>query len=74
MHTLPEAEEITLVSLKPQAPPFHRFIVKKKLVGAVWQVGDTAVIYEVIATRPAGTVRVTERTTIQFKPPTDSHV
>jgi hypothetical protein len=68
MNPYPEAEEIVLVSMKPKAPPFHQFIVRKSLLGKDWQVGDRAVIYEISATRPQGRVRVTERTAIRFAP------
>jgi hypothetical protein len=71
MDIFPEAEEIVLASLKPKAPPFHQFIVRKKLVGGIWQVGDQAVIYEIVATRPEGRVRVTEGTSLRFAPPID---
>ncbi|MEW6521796.1 MAG: hypothetical protein AB1461_20575 [Thermodesulfobacteriota bacterium] len=70
MNTHPEAEEIVLISLKPKAPPFHQFIVRKALLGKDWQVGDTAVIYEIASTSPRGRVRVTERTAIRFASPT----
>lgn len=67
--TCPDAEEVVLANLKPKAPPFHRFIVRSRLVGGHWQVGDRAVIYEIVATRPEGRVRVTDRTVINFAPP-----
>jgi hypothetical protein len=69
MEMHPEAEKIVLVSLKPKAPPFHRFIVRKKLLGGSWQAGDQAVIYEIVATVPEGRVTVTDRTVIQFDEP-----
>ncbi|MEW6428489.1 MAG: hypothetical protein AB1568_10685 [Thermodesulfobacteriota bacterium] len=67
METHPEAERIVLACLKPNAPPFHQFIVRKKLLGGSWQAGDRAVIYEIVATVPAGRVLVTDRTAIQFE-------
>jgi hypothetical protein len=67
METHTEAEKIVLACLKTKAPPFHRFIVRKKLLGGNWQVGDRAVIYEIVATVPDGRVLVTDRTVILFE-------
>ena len=62
-----EALEVVLRNLRPFAPPFHRHIVRKKLVGCNCQVGDQIVIYEVIDTVPAGLVRVTDNTQFRFE-------
>ena len=67
MSTAPQAESITLQSRKPLAPPFHRHIAKSKLMDRTCQVGDRIVIYDVVATEPAGIVRVTRATQFQFK-------
>jgi hypothetical protein len=69
MNQLPEAEELVLACLKPKAPPFHRFIVRQKLLDNDWQVGDRVVIYEITGSRPAGRVRVTAGTVITFAEP-----
>jgi hypothetical protein len=69
MNMPPEAEEVVLACLKPKAPPFHRFIVRQKLLDNDWQAGDRVVIYEITASRPAGRVRVTARTLITFTEP-----
>lgn len=71
MDSFPEAQEVVLASRKPKAPPFHQFIVKKKLLGGTWQVGDQAVIYKIVATTPTGKVKVTEKTVITFQQPTE---
>ena len=67
MSTAPQAESITLQSRKPLAPPFHRHIAKGKLMDRTCQVGDRIVIYDIVATEPAGIVRVTRATQFQFK-------
>lgn len=67
MNAVVDADSITLRSRKPLAPPFHRHIVKGKLIDQTCQVGDRVVIYDVIATEPAGIVRVTRTTHFQFK-------
>ena len=67
MNAVLDADSITLRSRKPFAPPFHRHIVKGKLMDQTCQVGDRVVIYDVIATEPAGIVRVTRTTHCQFE-------
>jgi len=62
----PQAESITLQSRKPLAPSFHRHIAKGKLMDQTCQVGDRIVIYDIVATEPAGLVRVTRATRLQF--------
>jgi hypothetical protein len=67
MNVVCDADSITLRNCKPLAPPFHRHIVKGKLMDRTCQVGDRIVIYDVIATEPAGIVRVTRATRFQFE-------
>lgn len=67
MNAPPQAESITLQTRKPLAPPFHRHIAKGKLMDRTCQVGDRIVIYDIVATEPAGVVRVTRATQFQFK-------
>ena len=67
METVVRANTITLRNRKPSAPPFHRHIVKGKLMDRTCQVGDRVVIYDVVATEPAGIVRVTRTTDFQFE-------
>ena len=67
MNAVIDAYSITLRNCKPLAPPFHRHIVKGKLMNQTCRVGDRVVIYDVIATEPAGTVRVTRATHFQFE-------
>ena len=62
-----EALEVVLRNLRPFAPPFHRHIVRKKLLGTECRVGDQIVIYEVVGTTPTGSVRVTDETLIRFE-------
>jgi hypothetical protein len=62
-----DAQSVTLASRKPLAPPFHRHIAKGKLKGQTCQVGDRVVIYEIVATEPAGVVRVTDATCLHFE-------
>ena len=71
MTPVPEARSITLCSSKPLAPPFHRHIVKGKLMHSTCQAGDHAVIYDIVATEPAGPVRVTSATHFNFEPPSE---
>lgn len=61
------AHEVVLRNLKPFAPPFHRHIVRKKLLGSECRVGDQIIIYEVIGTTPTGSVLVTDETLIRFE-------
>ena len=63
----PEALEVTLRKARPLAPPFHRHIVRGKLLGATCRVGDRVVVYDVVATEPEGLVRVTEKTVLRFR-------
>jgi hypothetical protein len=67
MNTVSQAESITLRSRKPLAPPFHRHIAKSKLKDRTCQIGDSVVIYDIIATEPGGVVRVTSATRFQFE-------
>ncbi len=67
MNIVSQAESITLRNRKPLAPPFHRHIVKSKLMDQTCQIGDSIIIYDIIATEPEGVVRVTRATRFQFE-------
>ena len=67
MNIVSEAQSITLRNRKPLAPPFHRHIAKSKLMDRTCQVGDSIIIYDIIATEPEGIVRVTSSTRFQFE-------
>ncbi len=67
MNTVSHAETITLRNRKPLAPPFHRHIAKSKLKDRTCQVGDSIIIYDIIATEPEGVVRVTSATRFKFE-------
>jgi hypothetical protein len=67
MIPVPEADSITLRNRKPLAPPFHRHIAKGKLMDRTCRVGDSIIIYDIVATEPDGEVRVTRATRFQFK-------
>ena len=67
MNQVSQAESITLHNRKPLAPPFHRHIAKSKLIDRTCQVGDSIIIYDIIATEPDGVVRVTRATRFQFE-------
>lgn len=67
MNQVSYAESITLRNRKPLAPPFHRHIVKSKLMDKTCRVGDSILIYDVIATKPDGVVRVTRATRFHFE-------
>ncbi len=67
MSEIPNAQTVTLRSRKPLAPPFHRHIAKSKLIDRTCSVGDSVIIYDVVATEPTGEVRVTRSTQLQFE-------
>ncbi|MBW8038554.1 MAG: hypothetical protein FVQ85_00980 [Planctomycetes bacterium] len=67
MNTVSQARLVVLRNCKLLAPPFHRHIVKAKLMERNCQVGDRIVIYEVVATEPEGIVQVTSATRFEFK-------
>ena len=67
MSDVPQAESVTLRSRKPLAPSFHRHIARGKIMDRMCRVGDNVVIYDVVATEPAGDVRVTGSTRFQFE-------
>ena len=67
MSAAAEAESITLRNRKPLAPPFHRHIAKGKLMDRTCRTGESVIIYDIIATEPAGEVRVTRATRFQFE-------
>lgn len=63
----PRAQEVRLRKLKPLAPAFHQHIARGKLLGQTVRAGDRVVVYEVVATQPAGPVVVVEETLIRFE-------
>jgi predicted HAD superfamily phosphohydrolase YqeG len=67
MNPTAQAISITLRSRKPLAPAFHRHIAKSKLMDKDCQIGDRVIIYDIVATDPAGVVRVTRATEFQFE-------
>ncbi|MBW7988728.1 MAG: hypothetical protein FVQ84_01720 [Planctomycetes bacterium] len=67
MNPVSQAESITLHNRKPLAPPFHRHIAKSKLIDTTCRVGDSVLIYDIVATEPDGVVRVTRATRFQFE-------
>ncbi len=67
MSEIPEGIEVVLRNLRPKAPPFHRFIVQKKLLGTECQEGDRFVTFEIATTNPPGPVRVTADTRLRFE-------
>ena len=67
MNAVVDAYSITLRNRKPLAPPFHRHIVKGKLMDKTCQVGSRIIIYDVVATEPEGIVRVTRATQFKFE-------
>lgn len=67
MSEIPEAQRVMLRNSKPLAPPFHRHIAKARLMDRTCRAGDRVVIYDVVATEPDGTVRVTSATELQFR-------
>jgi hypothetical protein len=64
---VPAAREVVLRKMRPLAPPFHRHIVRSKLVGGTCQAGDRVVVYEVVSTEPEGVVAVTGETVLRFE-------
>lgn len=67
MNSVPEANSITLRNRKALAPPFHRHIARGKLMDKTCKVGDSVIIYDIVATEPDGEVRVTRATYFQFE-------
>ncbi len=67
MNAESDAILVTLHNRKPLAPPFHKHIVKGKLMDKTCQVGDSIIIYDVVATEPDGIVRVTRATQFKFE-------
>jgi nucleotide-binding universal stress UspA family protein len=65
--TIPDAEMIVLKKIKRFAPDFHRHILKSRIIGQEIKNGDRIMVYEVEDTRPSGTVRVTDRTSLEFR-------
>ncbi len=67
MNRVCDAESITLRNRKPLAPPFHRHIAKSRLMDKTCRVGDSVIIYDIVATEPGGVVRVTRATRFHFE-------
>ena len=67
MSEFPEAIEVTLIKVRPLAPPFHRHIARSQLLGKAWRAGDRIVVYEIAETIPEGTVVVTNNSVLHFK-------
>ena len=67
MNNVRFAESVTLRNRKPLAPPFHKHIAKSKLMNHICRVGDTILIYEIIATEPTGEVHVNQATQFLFE-------
>ncbi|MDD1677719.1 MAG: universal stress protein [Methanomicrobiales archaeon] len=62
-----DAETIVLRKIKRLAPDFHRHIVKSRIIGQEIKKGDHILVYEVEETSPPGMVKVTERTSLEFR-------
>lgn len=67
MSDIRPAESVTLRNRKPLAPPFHKHITKSKLMNQTCRVGDTVLIYEIVATEPTGDVHVNQATQFLFE-------
>lgn len=67
MNHVSDAESITLRNRKPLAPQFHRHIAKSRLMDKTCKVGDSVLIYDVVATEPDGVVCVTHATRFHFE-------
>jgi nucleotide-binding universal stress UspA family protein len=62
-----EADRVVLKKINRFAPDFHRHILKSRITGQTIQKGDRILIYEVKETHPTGNVRVTDRTSLEFR-------
>ena len=62
-----DAEIIVLKKVKRMAPDFHKHIVKSKIQDQILNVGEKFMVYEVVETVPHETVKVTDKTLIEFK-------
>lgn len=62
-----EAEIIVLKKIKRMAPDFHKHIVKSKIQDQILNVGENFMVYQVVETVPSETVKVTDKTLIEFK-------
>jgi len=67
MAEISSARELILRKFNRMAPPFHRHIVRSRLLGKTCQVGDRFVVFEVVRTVPEGRVLVTEQTVFRFE-------
>ncbi len=62
-----DAEVVVLKKIRRFAPDFHRHILKSRIMGQTIQKGTQVLVYNVEETQPAGVVRVTERTRLEFR-------
>jgi hypothetical protein len=62
-----DADRVVLKKMNRFAPDFHRHILKSRITGQMVQKGDRVLIYEVMETHPPGNVRVTDRTSLEFR-------
>jgi nucleotide-binding universal stress UspA family protein len=65
--TQANAEVVVLKKIRRFAPDFHRHILKSRIIGKTVQKGDRVLVYEVEETQPDGVVRVTDRTSLEFR-------
>jgi nucleotide-binding universal stress UspA family protein len=63
----PVADRVVLRKVRRFAPDCHRHIVKSRITGQTLQKGDRVLVYEVEETQPAGKVRVTDHTSLEFR-------
>ncbi len=64
---IPDAREVIFVRAGRFAPGFHRHILRGRIVGQTVRQGDRILVYEVAGTIPAGVVRVTRSTHLEFR-------
>ncbi len=62
-----EGQVVVLKKIKRMAPDFHKHILKSKIQDKIINKGDKFMVYEVVETIPPETIRVTERTLLEFK-------
>lgn len=67
MNAIHPAQSVTLKNRKPLAPPFHQHIAKSKMMDKTFQIGDTVLIYDIVATEPDGVVHINRATQFLFK-------
>ncbi len=61
------AERVVLKKVKRLAPGFHEHIARSRIIGQTLKVGDRFLVYEVMETRPEGTVAVKDSTVIEIR-------